>query len=269
MKRILKYLQAVVISLKNLFLGCNLKSLLMVFSPRKLLHYVNEGLFFYKNINPGKHISQKNVFEVLSARSTESIKLGNLKNFNTWLGTQYSSYKSDLINLCLLCKLLNPKKIFEIGTFQGNTALHFALNTSPESRIFTLDLPPEASGSELTTTLADDTYLKLLENKTYCLEGYPETTKIQFLFGDSASFDFSPYFNKIDLFFIDGAHSYQYVKSDTTNALKCCHPGSVIAWHDFGKAGVNGVSRYLKQLSRTYQIYSTPGGYLAFMRLST
>jgi hypothetical protein len=90
-------------------------------------------------------------------------------------------------------------------------------------------------------------------------------SKITRLYGDSATFDFAPYHGTIDLFFIDGAHSYEYVRSDTINALACCHPGSIIAWHDFGRVGVNGVSRWLRRLSRRYQIYSVPGGSLAFM----
>ncbi len=263
--KIFKYLHLIIIGFKNLILGCNIKSLLMILKPRKLLHYVNEILFFYKNINPGKSITQKNVYEILPARRVESINFGNLYHHETWLGTQYSSYKSDLINLCLICRLLNPRTIFEIGTYQGNTALHFALNTAENSRIYTLDLPAETTSHKLATTIADDTYLQFLKDKTACFKGYRESDKIIRLFGDSATFDFSPYYNEIDFFFIDGAHSYQYVKSDTLNAFKCCHPGSVIAWHDFGKAGINGVSKYLKQLSAKHKIYSPPGGYLAFM----
>jgi hypothetical protein len=86
------------------------------------------------------------------------------------------------------------------------------------------------------------------------------------LFGDSASFDFSPFAGAVDLFFIDGAHSYEYVRSDTLRALQCVRPGGVIAWHDFGRTGVNGVSRWLLEMhSRQWPVCAAPGGSLAYM----
>jgi hypothetical protein len=85
---------------------------------------------------------------------------------------------------------------------------------------------------------------------------------------DSAKFDYSPFNRRVDLFFIDGAHSYPYVRDDTLKALECCRPGSVIAWHDYGRHGVNGVSRWLHEFSRGRKIYCIPGGgSLAYMRV--
>jgi predicted O-methyltransferase YrrM len=98
----------------------------------------------------------------------------------------------------------------------------------------------------------------------YYFAGTPQEKKIRLLFGDSAEFDFSPYQQNIDLFFIDGAHSYDYVRSDSERALRCVYPGGVIAWHDFGRVGLNEVSRYILELSQSLQIYSVPGGSLAF-----
>ena len=37
---------------------------------------------------------------------------------------------------------------------------------------------------------------------------------------------------QVDLFFIDGAHSYQYVRQDTLNAFQTCHQGNMIVWRD-------------------------------------
>ena len=97
------------------------------------------------------------------------------------------------------------------------------------------------------------------------LEGRKDTARIHRLLGDSATFDFSPYARNIDLFFIDGAHTYEYVKNDTLKALECCHPGSVIAWHDYGRMGVNGVRRWLHEFARShFPVYRVPNGSLAF-----
>jgi len=36
---------------------------------------------------------------------------------------------------------------------------------------------------------------------------------------------------------------------------------SVIVWHDFGRRNVNGVSRWILELSKKYEIYAIPGGF--------
>jgi len=51
---------------------------------------------------------------------------------------------------------------------------------------------------------------------------------------DSKTFDFSPYYGKCDLVFIDGDHSYDGVRSDTENAFRLLrNDRSVIVWHDY------------------------------------
>jgi predicted O-methyltransferase YrrM len=253
--------------IRNFILGSNIISLSMLLNPRKMIRYVSESLFLYRQFCHHSGISQKNVFEVLPANTSETINLGNLRGDETWF-VNISSYASDIVSLCLICKIIKPKIIFEIGTLRGYTALQFALNTDDDVKIYTLDLPSnhDVSSSILETTIMDDAHIKAsLNGKNYIFEGTDVSHKIICLFGDSAIFEFSPFYEKIDLFFIDGAHSYEYVRSDTLNALKCCHNGSVIAWHDFGRVGVNGVTKWLLELSKQHKIYSIPGGSLSFM----
>src|SRR5258708_3874286 len=50
----------------------------------------------------------------------------------------------EVLNLAAVTKLLRPKRIFEIGTYNGRTTAVFILNSSPDCGVFTLDLPPEA-----------------------------------------------------------------------------------------------------------------------------
>lgn len=166
-------------------------------------------------------------------------------------------------------QILKPRQVFEIGTLTGYTAFHFALNSPDDAKIYTLDLPMgEKIAPQLKTTMVDGTHIEShLGQRQYAFDNTAVAEKITCLFGDSAAFDFSPFHNQIDLFFIDGAHSYEYVRSDTLNALRCCHPGSVIAWHDFGRVGVNGVSKWILEFARTHQVYCVPGSSLAFMRV--
>ena len=54
------------------------------------------------------------------------------------------------------------------------------------------------------------------------------------LYGDTATFDFSPYYNAIDLVFVDGAHSYEYVVNDSIIAERLLsNKRGVILWHDY------------------------------------
>jgi hypothetical protein len=233
-----------------------------------MVGYVQESLFLYRTYTGSRGLPQKNVFEVLPVSDVQAIELGQLGPApvtRPWFNS-LASYTADLINLCLLCRAVNPRVVFEIGTMNGYTALHFALNSPPDARVYTLDLPNDGSQMpQLPTTLIDDLHIDGHESyRRYSFENNAAESKITCLFGDSATFDYSPYEKRVDLFFIDGSHSYEYVRSDTLNGLNCCHPGSVIAWHDFGRVGVNGVSRFLMEFSRRAPVYAVPGGSLAF-----
>lgn len=77
----------------------------------------------------------------------------------------------------------------------------------------------------------------------------PERSKIEQLFGNSLTFDFSPYYGRMDLVFVDGAHHYDAVISDTTQALQMLAPGGVVLWHDFANYGdYNDVTRAILKL---------------------
>lgn len=66
------------------------------------------------------------------------------------------------------------------------------------------------------------------------------------LSGDTARFDFSPWYGTRDLVFIDACHEYEYVMKDTEIALKFLQLGGIIVWHDYGTWV--GVPRALNEL---------------------
>lgn len=262
-------LRSVLIGMKNMFLGGNLLSLTLIHKPLRMGEYVSECIFYYRTIFNKRVIPQKNVFEVIGTNTiNEACQINLITNSEyTWFNP-YPYLVVDIVSLCLICRFIKPKTVFEIGTMHGYTALHFALNTPEDAIIYTLDLPKkEDIKLEKNITIFDKLGIDMsVRTKNYMFENTDVAHKIKCLYGDSATFDFSPYYGKIDLFFIDGAHSYEYVKSDTMQALKCCRRGGVIAWHDFGRFGINGVSKYLIELyKKGYEIYAVPGGTLAFM----
>jgi len=263
-RRLLQFGAVSAVAARNILLGANLVSIPLWRNPRRFAGYVSEMLFFHKSVTDTRGIPQKNVFEVLgNGDPICDIRLGLIPKNEHWFHS-VASYAVDIVSLCMLTHVLKPRVVFEIGTLRGYTTLHFALNAPLDARVYTLDLP--RNGSEkprLKTTFIDDLHIEG-QKREYVFSGSMVENAIQCLFGDSATFDFTPYEGKVDLFFIDGAHSYEYVRSDTLNALRCCHPGSVIAWHDFGRMGVNGVSKWLVEFSKNYKIYSVPGGSVAF-----
>jgi len=260
-----KLAAAGVVGARNLLWGGSLASLAMLHKPTKMLEHASESLFLYKVINNRRGLRQSFVFDVLPCDTAYNLQICNFQCEGGWMRAT-GSYSTDLISLCQLCHCVSPAKVFEIGTLRGYTSLHMAMNTQPNCKIVTLDLPATGGVKEvpkLRTTMMDDIHCSF-DVDEYYFSGTTYEPRITTLFGDSATFDFTPYLGTVDLFLIDGAHSYDYVRSDSENALKCVRPGGVIVWHDFGRVGLNGVSRYLLELSKRLTIYCVPGGSLAF-----
>jgi predicted O-methyltransferase YrrM len=265
--------QSIALAAKNLILGSNFMSLTLAGHPRQVLRYAESNLFHYKTLHSRRGVVQKNVFEVLPASQEETLNLGSLRAGATWF--ESSSIRAiDLISLCLICRIVRPKLIFEIGTFTGYTTYHMALNTPDDARIYTLDLPTgETAAPRLAMTDRDRSHVEFHERSSgrinYHFDGTAAAPKITCLFGDSAAYDFSAFHGKVDFFFIDGAHSFDYIRSDTLNAFRCCHQGSVIAWHDFARPEIRGVTRWIHELAKERDIFAVPGGSLAFMRVES
>lgn len=153
----------------------------------------------------------------------------------------------ELLAINQLVKLHDPKGLFEIGTFNGRTTLNMASNCSQEAEVYTLDLPKDQLNSTRLSIASGDRPFILKERSGARYSGQEAEEKITQLYGDSATFDFSPFLNKIDFIFIDGAHSYEYVLNDSKTALELLRNGKgVILWHDFN--AWKGVTRALNEL---------------------
>lgn len=157
--------------------------------------------------------------------------------------------EKELVVLCRLVATKRPMRLFELGTFDGRTTSNLAVNSPEGARVFTLDLLPEwlsFLSSELDPR--ERRYVEKEEpGRRY--RGSIAEEKITTLFGDSLTFDFSPYFESIDFVFVDASHAFDYVMSDSLNAFRMLPPnGGTIVWHDFGHW--DGVTEALNRLSR-------------------
>jgi predicted O-methyltransferase YrrM len=144
----------------------------------------------------------------------------------------------ELCYLAMITRVLAPKRVFEIGTYHGRTALNFALNSPVDCEVLTLDLPPDAQATLVHRT-DKQVAMSRVNHVGYDFRNHPASSKIRQLWGDSMTFDFSPFAGTVDLVFVDGAHHYEAVLSDTQNALKLLSNSgtAVIIWHDFGNFG--------------------------------
>ena len=163
--------------------------------------------------------------------------------------------------ICQIVKKFNPKTIFEIGTFEGRTTLNMALN-APEANVYTLDLP--ASGLAAVVSKVEAGEIAYIDKDVSGSRfiGKPVAHRIKQLLGDSSTFDFSPFYNTVELMFIDGSHAYDYVLNDTEKALKLIKKGGVILWHDYTnwdgvRDAINGLYKLDSRFAKAKHIGGT------------
>jgi predicted O-methyltransferase YrrM len=147
--------------------------------------------------------------------------------------------------LTALAMLLRCERIFEIGTFRGDTSWLLAHNL-PTARVYTLDLPGPDAVATAKLDLTDPEYFASWDRGAR-FHGTPESARIVQLFGDAAAFDFTPYRGAMDLVFVDASHSYSYVRSDTEAALTMLSETGTIVWDDYTHYA--GIHAYLNELA--------------------
>jgi len=143
--------------------------------------------------------------------------LGKLETFS------FLDDTSTVLDLLLLRGLMHRRpgsRYFEIGTFRGESALAVADDAS----------------EVVTLSLSDDDLLALGADKSFVAahrifsNGNP---KIRHIFGDSRTFDVTPFIDWADVLFIDGDHAREAVESDTRRFLPTLRRGTGVAvWHD-------------------------------------
>jgi predicted O-methyltransferase YrrM len=155
------------------------------------------------------------------------------------------------------------RRIFEFGTCTGKTTYLVARNSPPDASVTTITLAPEQTGDYVREEGDDRRNIKaaLRESKLthFLYHGTAAEAKVQQLFGDSKSFDETPYLNCCDLIFVDGSHAYSYVLSDSRKALRMVKPGGVILWHDYVGPEEEGVFRGMNELARELPLVHVEG----------
>jgi methyltransferase family protein len=176
------------------------------------------------------------------------------------------SYVDGSLPLCDLLALLSvlvsraPQTVLEIGTFNGYTTRLMALNL-PDAEIHTIDLPENFidSGAGMPK---DDWHLISARRVGSEYRADPSITSVKQHFGDTAEYVFPT----AEIFFIDGSHTYAYVRNDTEKALKSSATKALI-WHDCDR-NHPGVTRWLVEMIQTgYPVRHIEGTSLAILEL--
>ena len=146
-------------------------------------------------------------------------------------------------------RVLQPKVLFEFGTFHGATTVQLAANSSAEAAVHTIDLAEDDPLRGDTKTV-DVSPVQVGR----CYRGTPWEGRIHQLFGDTTKFDFSQFDGKCDWIFVDAAHTYECAVADSRTALRMISPGGIIFWHDCVLA-FPGVCQALTELGKTRPVF--------------
>ena len=151
---------------------------------------------------------------------------------------------TELMTLAAICRYRQPREVFEFGTHTGSSTLVMAINVPDQTGITTLDFEQsEMIGSAF-------------RNTEY-------SSRIHQIYGDSRTFDYTPFLGKVDFVYIDADHTYDGVKSDTEKAFKLLRPGGVIVWDDYRWADYHvecvGVTLFLNEFQTSRPVFNIAG----------
>jgi len=136
--------------------------------------------------------------------------------------------------LAAIAQLLQPRRIFEFGTFDGASALLLARSV-PTAEVFTLDLPPEEyiAPEAFGFRPSAGEFASPHDEVGHLFRGTPEAERITQLLGDSLAFDFTEFLGRMDLVIVDAGHGYEAASADSENALRLVGPTGVVIWDDY------------------------------------
>ena len=233
-----------------------LKLKLWLGSTKEIRHFMNRVL--WEKGYPWTKLSPTPLKNIFPNIDNSKYKIIIKDPFNRCRGS--SIELDELIVILEIAKYTNANKIIEVGTFNGNTAMNFALNVSASGKVVTLDLPPEGPDR-----LSKKKGRGVLAEFNKC-QNFDDLhrKKITQVYGDSAKIDWTSLGGSFDLAFIDGDHSSHYVLSDTRNILSVLKPDGIVIWHDYEYKSVSSIID--KAVERGQSCYWIKGTRLAVAR---
>lgn len=159
----------------------------------------------------------------------------------------WSTPLADVVMLLKLALCARPKRLMEVGSFRGYSALFLAQHTADDARIVTVDSYPDHGEAYRDTSFAAKIVRRVGESSAELYAADPR--------------------GSYDLIFVDADHTYEGVRRDTELVLPLVSPDGYLVWHDYANWGYfdgkNGVPEYLGELSATRPIARVLGSDLA------
>ncbi len=159
----------------------------------------------------------------------------------------WSSPIGDVLLLAKIVACAQPKKLMEVGSFRGYTALTLARHMGDEAKLVTVDRYPDHGEAYRDTEIASR-----IERRVTPIE--PGA----FSQDEPGSYDF---------IFLDAGHQYEEVRNDTGILLPLLAPTGLFLWHDYANWGrfsrYNGVPEFLHHLATSCTVYHVDGSGLA------
>jgi hypothetical protein len=154
-------------------------------------------------------------------------------------------------------RLVGAHRFFEFGTFLGRTTLNLAMNSPEDAEIYSLDLDHSATRFIIQDPADTEITEIHLRAPKFDFTGMPAEKKIVLLTGNSRTFDFAPWTERIDFIFVDGGHDLATLTDDTANSLRLASQNrpSCILWHDYGNKEYEPVKGFLDELSDKLDIF--------------
>ncbi len=198
-----------------------------------------------------------------------------IKNFFINPSFEVVGMTSDYEAWILSCLAKSSKNIFEFGTCSGKTTALFALNSSPESKVYSITLDPAAL-SNLSLGNNQDGKAALNNAKKesiynqFIFTNMSIKNKINLIFQDSTKLNVDKFENLMDLIFIDGGHNYSCVKNDSEKSFRMIKNEGYIFWHDYNvsKRSCRDVVKYIHEISKNKKIFHIKNTTLCYYKNS-
>ena len=141
-----------------------------------------------------------------------------------------------------------PKKVLEIGTFQGGTLCILTRLSASRATIISIDLPGGkfGGGQSKVRSLLYHTFRKPFQ-RMHLIRGDSHSEKVAARVRQITE--------SLDVLFIDGDHNYDGVKLDFLSYSPLVRPGGIIAFHDIAehrKETGGDVPRFWNEVKKSY-----------------
>ena len=252
----------------------------LIFLNLLIIYYYNKkkikNLFFKQKITSVDIVEVNEIF--LPSKNTE-FKFPKedvvIKNFFINPSFEVVGMTSDYEAWILSCLAKSSKNIFEFGTCSGKTTALFALNSSPESKVYSITLDPAAL-SNLSLGNNQDGKAALNNAKKesiynqFIFTNMSIKNKINLIFQDSTKLNVDKFENLMDLIFIDGGHNYSCVKNDSEKSFRMIKNEGYIFWHDYNvsKRSCRDVVKYIHEISKNKKIFHIKNTTLCYYKNS-